>query len=167
MAMTACRECSREVSTQAWVCPHCGAPRPAQPDWNGWGIDWASPATLFGLPLVHVAVGRDAYGKLRVAKGIVAIGQFAVGVITIAQFGVGLLFFNGRSLLGWLLLFVGASIVFAGILMNMQIYFQPTSLFNTLAMLVLLIGGIGLAIFALIMFVLCFTPVPIQFIGGT
>ena len=58
--------------------------------------------------------------------------------------GIGILFFNGRSIAGWLLLFAGAVIIFAGILLNLQIYFQPTSLFNTIAMLVLLAGGIGL-----------------------
>src|SRR5215213_4560676 len=59
-------------------------------------------------------------------------------------FGIGLLFFNGKSKVGWLLLFVGSVIILAGILMNLQIYFQSTSLFNTLVMLVLLFGGIGL-----------------------
>ena len=59
-------------------------------------------------------------------------------------FGIGILFFNGKSIVGWLLLFAGVVIVFAGILMNLQIYFQPTSLFNTVAMIVLLAGGIGL-----------------------
>jgi uncharacterized protein len=59
-------------------------------------------------------------------------------------FGVGLLFFNGRSKLGWLLTFAGAVIIFAGILTNLEIYFHQTSLFNTLLMLVLLVGGIGL-----------------------
>ena len=59
-------------------------------------------------------------------------------------FGVAILFFNGRSLLGWILLIAGAAIVLAGILMNLQIYFQSTSLFNTLVMLVLLFGGLGL-----------------------
>jgi hypothetical protein len=58
--------------------------------------------------------------------------------------GVGLLFFNGRSLPGWLLLFAGLAIILAGVLMNLRIYFQPTSLFNTLVMLALLAGGIGL-----------------------
>lgn len=58
--------------------------------------------------------------------------------------GIGLLFFNGKSIAGWILLFVGVVIIFAGIIMNMQIYFQPTSLFNTIAMLILLAGGIGL-----------------------
>lgn len=58
--------------------------------------------------------------------------------------GIGILFFNGRSPLGWLLTFVGVVIIFAGILMNLSIYFRPTSLFNTVVMLVLLFGGIGL-----------------------
>ena len=58
--------------------------------------------------------------------------------------GVALLFFNGRSVLGWLLLIAGATILVAGILMNLEIYFRNTSLFNTLVMLVLLFGGIGL-----------------------
>ena len=58
--------------------------------------------------------------------------------------GVGLLFFNGRSLAGWLLVAAGALFIFGGVLMNLHIYFQPTSLFNTIVMLVLLVGGLGL-----------------------
>ena len=57
--------------------------------------------------------------------------------------GTGLIFFNGKSILGWLLLAAGLVIVFVGILSNLRIYFQPTSLFNTLLMLALLAGGIG------------------------
>ncbi|HEX8286174.1 MAG TPA: hypothetical protein VF588_22630 [Pyrinomonadaceae bacterium] len=59
-------------------------------------------------------------------------------------FGVGLLFFNGKSVAGWLLTFAGVVIIFVGIIANLGVYFQPTSLFNTLLMLVLLAGGIGL-----------------------
>ena len=58
--------------------------------------------------------------------------------------GTGLIFFNGRSIAGWLLLAAGLTIVFVGILVNLHIYFRPTSLFNTLLMLALLAGGIGL-----------------------
>jgi hypothetical protein len=58
--------------------------------------------------------------------------------------GVALLFFNGRSRVGWLLLIGGATILLAGILINLEIYFRQTSLFNTLLMLVLLFGGVGL-----------------------
>ncbi len=58
--------------------------------------------------------------------------------------GVGILFFNGRSVVGWLLAVAGFAVILAGVLMHMDIYFAPTSLFNTLVMLVLLAGGLGL-----------------------
>ncbi|GAB3380378.1 hypothetical protein GCM10027432_06670 [Lysobacter fragariae] len=58
--------------------------------------------------------------------------------------GVGLLFFNGRSAFGWLLLLASLVIILAGVLINLHIYFQSTSLFNTLMMLALLAGGIGM-----------------------
>jgi len=58
--------------------------------------------------------------------------------------GIGLLFFNGRSLPGWFLTGAGTVIIFVGILAHLEIYFRPTSLFNTLLMLVLLVGGLGL-----------------------
>src|SRR5215208_2063153 len=46
-------------------------------------------------------------------------------------FGILLLFYNGRGILGWLLVLGGLAIIGAGILMNMTIFFRPTSLFNT------------------------------------
>src|SRR5687767_3011351 len=58
--------------------------------------------------------------------------------------GVAFLFFDGKSIVGWVLTVAGAVIIFAGILAHLDIYFQPTSLFNTLMMLILLLGGIGL-----------------------
>src|SRR5688572_18523018 len=59
-------------------------------------------------------------------------------------FGIAIVFFNGKSIIGWILIFASAVIIGSGILMNLQIYFQPTSLFNTIVMLVLFAGGIGL-----------------------
>jgi hypothetical protein len=58
--------------------------------------------------------------------------------------GIAMLFWSGRSALGWLLTADGALFIFAGVIVNMRIYFQPTSLFNTVVMLVLLVGGLGL-----------------------
>lgn len=63
--------------------------------------------------------------------------------------GIGLLFFDGKSVLGWLLTVAGAVIIFVGVLVNLRIYFQPTTLFNTLMMLILLAGGLGLVARAL------------------
>ena len=59
-------------------------------------------------------------------------------------FGILLLFYNGKGILGWLLVIAGLAIVGAGILMSLDIFFQPTSLFQTLMILTLLVGGIGL-----------------------
>ena len=58
--------------------------------------------------------------------------------------GIAFLFFDGASVIGWVLTVGGAVIIFLGILSNLEIYFRATSLFNTLIMLVLLLGGIGL-----------------------
>jgi hypothetical protein len=59
-------------------------------------------------------------------------------------FGILLLFYNGKGILGWLLVVAGLAIIGAGILMSLDIFFQPTSLFQTLMILILLVGGIGL-----------------------
>lgn len=59
-------------------------------------------------------------------------------------FGIGLLFWKGKSIIGWILTIGGALFIFAGILANLHIYFRPMSLFNTIIMLVLLVGGLGL-----------------------
>ena len=43
----------------------------------------------------------------------------------------------------------GALFILAGVIANLHIYFQPTTLFNTILMLILLVGGIGLVAKAL------------------
>ena len=92
MALIKCSECSSPISREALACPQCGHPIRR---WRGY--EWKSRMQFFGLPLVHVAFGRDKEtGKLLVAKGIIAIGQFAIGFITIAQFGIGFLFGFGQ-----------------------------------------------------------------------
>ena len=69
--------------------------------------------------------------------------SFGISLIPLLL-GIGLLFFNGRSIIGKFLTFVGVVIIFAGIIMNLDIYFQPTSLFATVLMLGMLAAGIGL-----------------------
>jgi hypothetical protein len=58
--------------------------------------------------------------------------------------GVGMLFYNGKSVVGWVLTVLGLGIILAGILMNMDIYFRPTSLYNTIFMLAMMAAGFGL-----------------------
>ncbi|HYE75287.1 MAG TPA: hypothetical protein VEF04_18230 [Blastocatellia bacterium] len=100
---------------------------------------------LIGLAMV-IAGGYLLMQQVSVSSGywhVWGYNAFGLSLIPLL-FGVGMLFFNGRSRLGWLLTFAGAIIIFVGILMNLEIYFRQTSLFNTLIMLVLLVGGIGL-----------------------
>lgn len=100
MSLIYCPECSAEISDKAVACPKCGNPmkKPAQMvAIRSWGYEYKSKATFWGWPVVHVAIGRNPEtGKLMAAKGIIAIGQFAIGVITIAQFGIGFLFGFGQ-----------------------------------------------------------------------
>ena len=58
--------------------------------------------------------------------------------------GIAMVFFDGRSKPGWLLTAFGALVILLGIITNLTIFFRPTSLFNTLIILALLAGGIGL-----------------------
>ncbi|HLI83087.1 MAG TPA: hypothetical protein VKV17_04170 [Bryobacteraceae bacterium] len=58
--------------------------------------------------------------------------------------GVAMLFWNGRSALGWLLTLAGGLFILAGVIANLHIFFAPTSLFNTIVMLVMLVGGLAL-----------------------
>ena len=64
------------------------------------GFEYKTKREIRGWPLVHIAFGRDKEGKLLVAKGIIAIGQYGYGVITIAQAGVGVLFAVGQFVVG-------------------------------------------------------------------
>ena len=70
-------------------------------------------------------------------------GSFGLSLLPLLA-GIAFLFFDGRSLIGWLLTAVGAVIILAGVLMHLEIYFRQTSLFNTLVILGLLFGGLGL-----------------------
>lgn len=110
MAFADCRECKQQVSEDASSCPHCGAPFPANQKWNGWGFEWKSRGSLLGWPWIHIAFGRTRTRKLRVACGIIAIGQYAVGIFTLAQFGIGVFAITQFGLGGWILAQFGAGV---------------------------------------------------------
>jgi predicted membrane channel-forming protein YqfA (hemolysin III family) len=100
---------------------------------------------LTGLAMA-VAGGWLLTNQVTVTSGYWQWGGYNAFGLTLIPLiaGIAVLFFNGRSVVGWLLTFCGAIIILAGIITNLEIYFRPTSLFNTLMMLALLAGGIGL-----------------------
>lgn len=67
---------------------------------GGHGFEWRTDLAFYGYPLLCVAGGRDGNGRLRVAKGWIAIGQFAIGLVTFAQVGIGVLFGFGQCIFG-------------------------------------------------------------------
>ena len=101
----------------------------------------------FFVGLVMALVGAYILtNRVTVAGGYWTLGgrsAFGLSLVPLL-FGVGLLFFNGRSKAGWALLVAGAVFILTGVLTNLHVYFQPTSLFDTIVMLVLLAGGLGL-----------------------
>jgi len=87
---TRCRSCGRDLSTV----------QPGQElRQTTLGYEYVSPATFMGIPLVHIAYGLDTgTGKIKVARGIVAIGNMAIGAIALGGVSIGLLSFGGVSL---------------------------------------------------------------------
>ena len=101
MTMKQCRECGHRVSQQAFTCPGCGAPYPAKKEWDGWGFEYKSSTTVFGLPLIHISF---KYRPNRIpvpAKGFIAIGQFGMGIINISQFGIGVFSLGQFTIAGY------------------------------------------------------------------
>jgi hypothetical protein len=100
---------------------------------------------LIGLAMA-VAGGYMLTSRVTVTTGFWQFWGYNAFGLTLVPFifGVLLLFFNGRSVFGWLLLFIGVVLMLAGIILNLQVYFQHTSLFELIVILVLLFGGLGL-----------------------
>ncbi len=74
-------------------------------------------------------------------------GGSAFGVTLMPMLiGVAVLFFSGKSVLGWVLTIVGFGAIIVGVIANMDIYFQQTSLIATLIMLGMMAAGLGLIV---------------------
>jgi serine/threonine-protein kinase len=64
--------------------------RGMHPAWRHPGFEYRSRRLVAGWPLVHIATGLDSRtGRVRVAKGIIAIGNVAVGVLAIGGLAAG------------------------------------------------------------------------------
>lgn len=100
---------------------------------------------FLGLALT-IAGGFWILSQVQVSGGSWTIYGYNAFGLSLLPFllGVGLLFYNGKSPAGWVLLGAGVVILFAGILSNLNIYWRSTSLFAALVMFVCLFGGLGL-----------------------
>jgi hypothetical protein len=92
---------------------------------------------LFNQVSVHSHSWNWGFGSYATSFGITLIPLLL---------GIAILFANGKSIVGRVLTGVGALVILVGIIANLDIHFRQTSLFNTLVMLICLVGGIGLVV---------------------
>lgn len=92
--------------------------------------EYKSKRTLFGIPLVHINVGRGIY----VAKGVLAIGNIAVGGLSVGILSLGGLCFGALA---------GGMISIAGLALGLFLAI------GGLAAGIIAIGGLAVGIFAI------------------
>ena len=86
-------------------------------------------------PVFGFGTSAFRFGGVSVTTGMILIPF---------MFGVGLIFYHGRSVLGWFLAIASVIALVAGVIANLTIQFAALSIFDVLIILILLFGGIGL-----------------------
>lgn len=118
---------------------------------NVGGTPGGTRTFLLGM-IMTIAGGYLLFQQVQVGGGYWAWSTFggagrSFGITLLPLLlGIGILFANGKSLVGRLLTAGGALVILVGIIANLDIHFQQTSLWNTMIMLVMLVGGIGLVV---------------------
>jgi hypothetical protein len=118
---------------------------PLPPKRGAGGTPGGIGSFFIGLAMAAVG-GYLLLNQVQVTTSFWNFGRYGGFGLTLLPLlvGVAILFYDGKSVIGWLLVGLGSAIILANILMNMDIYFRQTTLFNTLLMLGLLFGGLGL-----------------------
>jgi hypothetical protein len=83
-------------------CPECGQPivevLTRGPMWRTGGKRYRSETTVFGLPVIHIALGPKDDEPRGKAKGIIAIGDMATGFLAIGGLARGGIAIGGLAL---------------------------------------------------------------------
>ncbi len=99
-----CSHCKYDLTglTESSKCPECGKPlvevltrETLDLAKLGWGKRYKSSIILFGLPLIHIALGPAEDGPRGRARGILAIGDSARGFIALGGQAIGIVAIGG------------------------------------------------------------------------
>lgn len=98
-----CSNCGYALTglTESSKCPECGRPivevLTRAPRWLESGKRYRSKATIFGVPVIDIAIGPKN-GELRgKAVGFIAIGDFATGVLALGGLTRGIVAIGGLA----------------------------------------------------------------------
>lgn len=87
---------------------------------NHWGL---------GAPLYRIGGGWNVTGG---------------GLLIPFMFGIGWIFYNARSVWGWVIAGGSLAAIIFGVIINLSITMRTMSLLNLIIILVLMVGGLGL-----------------------
>jgi len=114
------------------------------------GTPGGIPAFFAGLGLTILG-GYLILNQVQVTSSFGFFGRWGIGrqagfglTMLPLLIGIGVLFFDGKSKLGWFLGIGGLLTILAAVLMSLSIYWAPTSLFNTILMFGAFAAGLGL-----------------------
>src|SRR6476620_6685576 len=99
-----CGNCGYRLTgaTESSKCPECGRPLVEVLTRNSqapvMGKRYRSKATLFGWPVIDIALGPANGVRIGKARGIIAIGDMAIGGIALGGMSCGIVALGGMSI---------------------------------------------------------------------